>query len=60
MKLKELIQQRPYPLFEAVSVVSEYPEAKVLEAIRWLLEHKILKKDANGNLTMQTQLNFDS
>lgn len=60
MKLKKLIQQRPYPLFEAVSVVSEYPEAKVLEAIRWLLEHKILKKDANGNLTMQTQLNFDS
>ena len=34
--------------------------AKVLEAIRWMLEHKILKKDDAGNLTLPTQLDFES
>ena len=59
-KLKSKVKQRPYPLYEAVSAVTEYPEAKVLEAIRWMLEHKILKKDVNGNLILPTQLDFGS
>ncbi len=56
--LTTLLQVRPYPLYEAVSMVPDYPETKVLEAIRWMLENKRLHKDANDNLIIRTQLDI--
>lgn len=57
-RLFKLLRERPYPLYEATSSIREYPEEKILTAIRWLLDNKQLTKDASDHLRIRTQLNI--
>lgn len=56
--LFKLLRLRPYPLYEASAAIREYPEEKVLTAIRWLLDNKQLVKDEHDHLRIRTQLNI--
>jgi ATP-dependent DNA helicase RecQ len=58
-KLKSLLSQRAYPLYEAISGVPEYPEEKVLEAIRWMIDNRILVKDEHDHLAIRRQLDIE-
>jgi ATP-dependent DNA helicase RecQ len=58
-KLKSLLNQRAYPLYEAISGVPEYPEEKVLEAIRWMIDNRILVKDEHDHLAIRRQLDIE-
>ncbi|MDP2237117.1 MAG: ATP-dependent DNA helicase RecQ [Bacteroidales bacterium] len=58
-KLLSLLINRAYPLYEALSGVPEYPEEKVLEAIRWMIDNKILVKDEHDHLTIRRQLGIE-
>lgn len=58
-KLKSLLNQRAYPLYEAISAVPEYPEEKVLEAIRWMIDNRILVKDEHDHLVIRRQLDIE-
>lgn len=57
--LKSNLSIRSFPLFEAVSIVSQYPEEKVMEAIRWMLDNKILIKDEHEHLMFRRQLDIE-
>jgi len=54
--LKSLLRNRPYPIFELVAEVEFYTDEKILEAIRWLLDNKVLQKDENDNVMWRKQL----
>lgn len=54
-QLKQLLQQRPYPLFEAVRSMTGFPEEKIMIAIRWLIDNKLLIKDEDNNLSWNKQ-----
>ncbi|MDA3942356.1 MAG: RecQ family ATP-dependent DNA helicase [Bacteroidetes bacterium] len=58
-KIFALLATRPYPVYEAASSVSLFPEEKVLEAIRWMLDNKQIEKDENGYLHLKNQLRID-
>ncbi|NOU45561.1 MAG: hypothetical protein HOO86_00680, partial [Bacteroidales bacterium] len=47
---------RAYPVFELVSAIDFYTEEKILEAVRWLIDNKIILKDENDNLIWRKQL----
>ena len=55
-----LLDQRPYPLFEALPKIEGYKEEKILMAIRWMLENRLIEKDSTERLTIKKQLGFDS
>lgn len=59
-QLNQLLQQRSYPLYEAVRSVDGFPEEKTMIAIRWLLDNNQLLKDEANNLSwnQQTGLNL--
>jgi ATP-dependent DNA helicase RecQ len=57
-RLKSLLSQRAYPLYEAISSIPDYPEEKVLVAIRFMLDNKIIVKDANDHLSLRRQLDI--
>jgi ATP-dependent DNA helicase RecQ len=54
--IKELLLNRAYPVFELVSAIDFYTEEKILEAVRWLIDNKIILKDENDNLIWRKQL----
>lgn len=56
--LKSLLSQRAYPLYEAISCIPDYPEEKVLVAIRFMLENKIIVKDEHDHLSLRRQLDI--
>lgn len=55
-RLKNLFRQRSYPVYEAASSVPPFPEEKVLEAIRFLIDSKQIQQDEHGSLSWKTQL----
>lgn len=57
-RLKNLLLQRSYPVFEASSSIQPFPEEKVLEAIRYLIDIKKIRQDEHGYLSWKTQLNI--
>ncbi len=57
-KLLEMLRERPYPLFEIVAEVEGYSEEKVLLAIRWLLENRVLQKDDSERLVFRKQMDI--
>ncbi len=59
-QLIPLLKQRPYPLFEAVSRIEGYSEEKVLSAIRWMIENKLIVNDASDRLLINSQLDFNN
>jgi len=54
--MKDLLLNRAYPVFELVSAIDFYTEEKILEAVRWLIDNKIILKDENDNLIWRKQL----
>jgi ATP-dependent DNA helicase RecQ len=54
--IKKILFTRPYPVYELISVIDFYTDEKILEAIRWLIDNKILQKDENENLIWRKQL----
>lgn len=58
-QLKVVLAERPYPLFEVMGKVKGYSEEKVLTAIRFMLENRILAKDASERLVFRKQLDFN-
>ncbi len=58
-RLKTMLVQRSFPVFEAASSVQPFPEEKVLEAIRFLIDNKQIRQDENGYLSWKTQLKID-
>lgn len=57
-RLLFLLNERPYPLFEIVDAVEGYPEEKVMQAIRWMLENRLIIKDQTERLTIRKQLDI--
>ena len=57
-RLLFLLSERPYPLFEIVDAVEGYPEEKVMQAIRWMLENRLIIKDQTERLTIRKQLDI--
>jgi ATP-dependent DNA helicase RecQ len=56
--IRDLLLDRPYPVFELVSEIDFYKDEKILEAIRWLIDNKVIQKDENDNLIWRKQLEF--
>jgi ATP-dependent DNA helicase RecQ len=54
--VQSCLQQRPHPVYELVHEIDFYSDEKILEAIRWMLDNKLLQKDENDNLKWRTQL----
>jgi ATP-dependent DNA helicase RecQ len=54
--IRDLLLARPYPVFELVSEIDFYTDEKILEAIRWLIDNKVIQKDENDNLIWRKQL----
>ncbi len=52
----EKVKIRPYPVFELVNEFDFYSDEKILEALRWMLDNKLLVKDANDNLVWRKQM----
>ncbi len=55
----KLLSDRPYPLYEAIAATEGFPEEKVLAAIRWMLENRILEKDESERLRIRKQLDIN-
>ncbi len=55
-QIKNLLSERPYPVYECVQAVQGFPEAKVLMVVRWLLDRQLLARDQDGNIRLNTQL----
>ncbi|MDY0078599.1 MAG: ATP-dependent DNA helicase RecQ [Bacteroidales bacterium] len=58
-KLLKMLSIRPYPVYEAASSVNNFPEEKVLEAIRWMLDNEQIMQDENGYIQLKDQLEID-
>lgn len=58
-QIQVLLQGRPYPLFEILAEVQGYPEEKVLTALRWMLDKRILEKDASERIIFRKQLDIN-
>lgn len=58
-KLLKMLSERPYPVYEAASNVNNYPEEKVLEAIRWMLDNEQIAQDEHGYIYLRNQLEMD-
>ncbi len=54
-----MLSERPYPVYEAASNVNNYPEEKVLEAIRWMLDNEQIAQDEHGYIHLRNQLEMD-
>lgn len=57
--LFKMLTVRPYPVYEAAANVNNFPEEKVLEAIRWMLDNEQIEQDENGYLQLRNQLEID-
>jgi len=55
LRLNSLLNERPYPLYEAVKLVEGFSEEKVLSAIRWMIDNNVLEKDQNDRITYRSQ-----
>lgn len=60
-RLNSLLNERPYPLYEAVKQVEGFSEEKVLSAIRWMIDNNVLEKDQDDRITyrFQTGIQFN-
>jgi len=58
-ELFKMLTVRPYPVYEAAANVNNFPEEKVLEAIRWMLDNEQIEQDENGYLQLRNQLEID-
>jgi len=55
-RLRALLSERPYPVFEVIKNIEGFSEEKSLAAIRWMIDNKILEKDGDERLSYVKQM----